>query len=458
MFDITRLMQISESALCIYEKDESTIDYFPNKTLTECTLITENNLLRIDMEYSDSMTEMAFSWMENNISLVESAGPIEKIKSIFARIWEAIKKIGQAIARWVSSFIEKLKSLFSKNKTNTEKAEKAMSNANKHFNNAKNNKVTNETVELLDERYGGPDETFNNYAIASKKSEIPKDKKDVATIVLNPNTIFGDKETRYIKKKFGDLISEQNMIKGFAPIIKSNRLVGVTVGLVNPLAIVDTKTVNSCINNVIDKSVPKYGNIQNYLNGKIKNMSKDELEKQVKEELGLDIWIRPNVGAESNKFLSSYDKNDIDSIIALAEHAIDYSTNSMSLNANFMFGTTTFKDVTDAIRKVYGNIIDDTNIADIGSITKRFNAQAEKYRKDSDKIVQGLTGNSEAIDRITDEQMAAIRTYTAAPPLINMMYNYLLKIVNAGAVYSSRVMQITNAVAQCYCRAVNICS
>ena len=69
MFDITRLMQISESALCIYEKDESTIDYFPNKTLTECTLITENNLLRIDMEYSDSMTEMAFSWMENNISL-----------------------------------------------------------------------------------------------------------------------------------------------------------------------------------------------------------------------------------------------------------------------------------------------------------------------------------------------------------------------------------------------------
>ena len=123
-----------------------------------------------------------------------------------------------------------------------------------------------------------------------------------------------------------------------------------------------------------------------------------------------------------------------------------------------MFGTTTFKDVTDAIRKVYGNIIDDTNIADIGSITKRFNAQAEKYRKDSDKIVQGLTGNSEAINRITDEQMAAIRTYTAAPPLINMMYNYLLKIVNAGAVYSSRVMQITNAVAQCYCRAVNICS
>ena len=457
MLDISKLISISESAGAAVQIQEPIIinDEYHDYTISETSLMTENSLLKCQLEYNDCLYEMATSWAYGNL-MNESTSTIEKIKAIGSKIWEFIKRICETVKKWAVSLGTKIKKLFTKNKENENKASTAISNINKQFNSfmsSGKDEPKNESV-IITESDNYHD--FGDSAEAMYKSDIPEDKKHIPTAVLNAKTIFGDKETRFIKKKFGDLTKTTKFVAHPSPILQNNHLVGIEVSFVNPAMVLSPKQFEDFYSNLC-LLLDIYGDIDRYL--KDKPYTPEENNRFIERDLiniskiKMDYKLHTplNNGVDLTALYNKAKNGDLQACKDFLSNNLNPNNNSGSAGTSLIFGKCELSQILKACVDVYGDVYNRT--IDIEKIGTKLNNIAKSWQQRAEKVINELS-NAENRD-ITDTYMA-YQHYANMPNYINKIVNFGMTVAQAYSKYYTNATIAMNNAAEIYYRAAKM--
>lgn len=454
MLDISKLISISESAGAAVQIQE--IDEYYDYTISETSLIVENSLLKYQLEYNDGLYEMATSWAYGNL-MNESTSVIEKIKAISSKIWEFIKKICETVKKWVVSLGTKIKKLFTKNKDNENKASNAISNINKQFNNfmsSDKNSTKNESVIMTEsDEY----HDFGDHASAMYKSDIPEDKKNVPTTVLNAKTIFGDKETRFIKKKFGDLTKTTKFIAHPSPILQNDHLIGIELSFVNPAMKFSSKQFNEFYDN-LNTLLDKYGDINNYIKGKLTG-TPEEINNDIDKELikiadlKMDYTLsKPlNNGVDLTVLYNKTKNGDLQACKDFLSNNLNPNNNSGSAGARLIFGKCELKQILEDCADTYGDVYN--RAINIERLESELKAKASIWQGRAEREINVLSGIE---NRSTTDTYIAYQHYANMPNYINKIISFGMTVAQAYSKYYANATIAMNNAAEIYYRAVKM--
>lgn len=454
MLDISKLISFSESAGAAVQIQE--IDEYHNYTISETSLIVENSLLKYQLEYNDGLYEMATSWAYGNL-MNESTSVIEKIKAISSKIWEFIKKICETIKKWAVSLGSKIKKLFTKNKDNENKASNAISNINKQFNNfmsSDKNSAKNESVIMTEsDEY----HDFGDHASAMYKSDIPEDKKNIPTTVLNAKTIFGDKETRFIKKKFGDLTKTTKFIAHPFPIIQNDHLIGIELSFVNPAMKFSSKQFNEFYDN-LNTLLDKYGDINNYIKGKLTG-TPEEINNDIDKELIKIVDLKMdhtqskplNNGVDLTALYNKTKNGDLQACKDFLSNNLNPNNNSGSRGARLIFGKCELKQILEECADTYGDVYN--RAINIERLESELRTKANIWQSRAEREISVL---SNIEDRNTTDVYTSYQHYANMPNYINKIVSFGMTVAQAYSKYYANATIAMNNAAEIYYRAVKM--